>query len=375
MKIAFTLLSGVSYGGVTYFNNLIPALAAVDVKNEYHLFVAQGHPLIKSVGQNNFVFHECVKNNPSTLERFLWEQLVLPWQLMKYKIDVLFTAKNLNVFLASCKTVISLRNMEPLAYSEYDNDWKLNVILWFKWQLTKWSVRKADHIVAVSQAVKDRIIKKIPGVAGKITVVYNGNPVQENPKSEIQNPKQIQNFNDQKFILTASKFVAYANQLNLLKGYAELVERRPETPPLWLAGGVHDKKYFEKVQRFVEDNKLGERVKFLGLVPHGQLLEFMRQAQALVFPSTLESCPHTLIEAMACGAPIATSHTPPMPEICENAALYFDPNNSNDIADKIERVLSDGALREQLTQAGPFRAQFFTWEKTAEGLVEVFRRL
>ncbi|KKU14137.1 MAG: mannosyltransferase B-like protein [Parcubacteria group bacterium GW2011_GWC2_45_7] len=372
MKIAMTLLSGIGYGGVTYFNNLIPALGVVDRENEYHLFVPQGHSLITRMYKENFIFHECIKNNQSALKRFLWEQLILPFKLKEYKVDVLFTAKNLNVFLASCKTVISLRNMEPLAYQEYKNDWKLNAVLWIKLVLTKWSVRKADHVVAVSQAVKDRIIARIPDAEKKITVVYNGNPVPSPVPIAVEAPYPIGRGKGEDYILTASKFVAYSNQLNLLRGYAELVKRRSETPPLWFAGGVHDAKYFDKVRAYVENNKLTGRVGFLGLVSHDRLLELMSGASLFVFPSTLESCPHTLIEAMACGVPIVTSNTPPMPEICENSALYCDPNDPEDIANKIERVLSDSPLRERLVQNGLTHAEFFTWDKTARKLVKVF---
>ncbi len=368
MKIAMTLLSGVGYGGLTYFNNLVPALAAADQENEYHLFVPMAHPLVRETRQKNFIFHERIGNNRSAIKRLLWEQLVLPRELKKYKIDILFTAKNLNVFLARCKTVISIRNMEPLVYRVYDNDWKLSILLWLKWQLTKWSVHKASQVVAVSQAVKDRLIEKFPDVGKKVSVVYNGNPVSQAVETADKSVSAIL----LPFLLTASKFVAYANQLNLLKGYALLVEKNPDMPPLWFVGGVHDKKYFQKVQKFVSDKQLENRVKFLGLVAHDQLLKLMRKAQAFVFPSTLEACPHTLIEAMACGVPIATSNTPPMPEICADAAIYFDPHNSDDIAKKMQSVMSDRALRERLAQDGPKRSQLFTWENTAKSLIKIF---
>lgn len=368
-----TLLSGVYYGGATIFNNLIPALVAADSKNEYHLFVPEGHPFINQVKQKNFIFHECVGRNQSVLKRFLWEQLILPRELKKYKVDVLFMAKNINILLARCKTIIALQNMEPLAYREYDNDWKLNVASWIKWHLNKWSVRKADYIVAVSQAVKDRAIRCFPGIEKKVSVVYNGNPVPSSQATRNSSLQRMGGGGQEPFILTASKFVAYANQLNLVKAYQCLCEKNPNTPPLWFAGGVHDKKYFEKVQNFVDNNGLKERVKFLGLVPQDRLFELMRQAQVFVFPSTLEACPHTPIEAMSCGAPIAASSTPPMPEICKDAAIYFDPSNPDDIARVIEQLLTEEKKRDELRARGPVRAQFFNWNKTAKALMDIFK--
>ncbi len=369
MKIAISLLSGVGYGGMTYFTNLIPALAVADRENEYHVFVPVGHELIGRVHQKNFIFHVCLNGNTSGLKRFLWEQLSFPFSIKKYKIDIIFTAKNLTIFLAPCKTVISIRNMEPLVFRQYDNEWKLNVLLWVKWQLTKWSVRKADHVVAVSQAVKDALVSRFPGIDKKVSVVYNGNSV---PFPELQVHPAVIGEDGQSFILTASKFVAYANQVNLLRGYAHLVMKNPDTPPLWFAGGVHDAKYFAAVKKYVVEHRLNNAVRFLGLVPHHALLQLMRRAHVFVFPSTVEACPHTLIEAMACGAPIVSSITPPMSEICSAAAVYFDPNNPEDIARALERVLNNKEVRDRLRNNGLDRSAFFTWAKTAQQLIGVY---
>ncbi|MBI5134666.1 glycosyltransferase family 4 protein [Candidatus Uhrbacteria bacterium] len=366
MNIAMTLLSGVGYGGVTYFANLIPALAANDKKNHYHLFVSKGHPLVKAVQQDNIIFHECVKQRPSMLKRFLWEQTMLPFELKRNRIDILFTAKNLNIFFAPCKTIISIRNAEPFAYREYENNWRLTILLWVKWQFTRWSVWRADHTVAVSQAVKDRLTARLPGIGKNVSVVYNGNPVPPDV------PVQTGSLD---VILSASKFVAYANQLNLLKGYAQLRQMNPNVPPLWLAGGIHDKSYFRKIQKFISDHSLEQSVKFLGLVPHTRLLELMRQARSFVFPSTLESCPHTLIEAMACHVPIAASCTPPMPEIGQDAILYFDPQDPNDIAATMKRLLDDAPAAQQRVRSARARADTFTWANTARGLLRVFERV
>lgn len=376
MRIAISALSAVGGGGVTYFQNLFPALARLDTQNEYHIFIPQGHPLISSVVRPNFVFHECLAKNQSAIKRFLWEQFMLSQELKKWKIDVLFTAKNLNVFFAPCKTVIAIRNTEPFKYREYQNDWKLNVMSWIRWQLTQWSVRKADHVVAVSQTVREALRERFPGIENKVSVVYNGNPIQ-NPIQNGITPIGIrrENYYTQPYILTASKFVAYANQLNLVDAYARMCTKNQSTPLLFFAGGVLDKKYFAKVKKLIIAHGIDDRVRILGLLPHDRLMELMCSAAAFVFPSTLEACPHTLIEAMACGVPIATSNTPPMPEICTNAAVYFNSQNPQDIAEKIEQILADQVVRRRLRSAGLARAKFFTWDKTAQQLVKIFTNL
>jgi glycosyltransferase involved in cell wall biosynthesis len=369
MKVAVSTLSGVSYGGVTYFENLLPALADVDKINEYHIYVAKNSPFAALVSQGNFFFHECLQNNKSALKRFLWEQFTLPKVLRNMNIDVMFTAKNTDIFAAGCKTVISIRNVEPLFYAQHKNNWKLNIFSRLRKLLTRLSVRTSDRIIAVSQSSRNHLENFSSKSVGKVDVVYNGNSLEKN--SQPTEPSKCA----AKFILTASKFVAYANQAGLIEGYAQLIRRKPDTPPLWIAGGVLDRDYFERVKKQIQAYGIEDKVKILGLVPHRRLIELYSHASVFLFPSTLEACPQTLVEAMACGAAIAASNVPPMPEICEDAAIYFEPFDPADIAEKIDRLLSDQTLRNTLTQRAVVRSGLFSWTESARQIVNVLEKV
>lgn len=369
MRIAISTLSGVGYGGLTYFKNILPALAKVDKINEYVIFMREQRSNDFKIKQRNFHFVKWKNGWESQLSRFLLEQFILPFKLKKLEIDILFTAKNLNIFLSPVKTVIAIRNMEPLCYRQYKNDWKLDIISFIRNLLTGISMKKADRIIAVSEFTRKYLAENYPHIKHKLYVVYNGNPVVNKKR------KHIPNYDvNQKYLLTSSKYVAYANQYNLLKGYALLRDEMDDLPPLWMAGGVLDKKYFKKVQKFIEENRLMDKVKILGLLPHEELLELYSKAAAFIFPSTLEACPQTLIEAMACGVPIATSNIGPMPEICDNAAVYFDPLDARDIAEKIRILLMNDSLREKLRKAALERCQFFDWDKTAIETIKVIEK-
>lgn len=363
-----SLLSGVSYGGITYCMNLIPALAKTDKINEYHIFVQKGHPLSRLIHQDNFIFHEWSLSTSSAFIRLIWEQFIFPWKIKMMGIDIVFTAKNANILFAPCKTIISLRNMEPLCYRQYNNHWKLNLFSWLRGILTKISIKKADKIIAVSNSTKKYLELFSPSIRDKVKVIYNGNPVKtvvNQPISEETNP----------FLLSSSKFVAYANQLNLIKGYSLLCEKGINPPALWLAGGVLDVVYFEKIVSLIKEKELTDKIKILGFLPHNHLVELYLRAVAFVFPSTLEACPQTLIEAMACRVPIIASNVEPMPEICQDAAIYFDPFDTEDIAQKIKMLLEDYSLRDKLRKKSLVRSQFFSWEKTATELIRVFEEV
>lgn len=117
--------------------------------------------------------------------------------------------------------------------------------------------------------------------------------------------------------------------------------------------------------------RLGSRVRFTGFVPDADLRRYVRHAVALVFPSLYEGFGLPALEAMASGCPVLASRAASLPEVCGDAALYFDPLRPDDIAAKIRLLLEDGALRRDLQGKGEERARRFTWERCARETREV----
>ena len=115
-----------------------------------------------------------------------------------------------------------------------------------------------------------------------------------------------------------------------------------------------------------------DRIIFLGHIPYEVLPYFYKLCRLFVYPSTCENCPNILIEAMACGAPILASDIEPMPEICQDAAIYFDPFSPQDISEKIKTVLENNELLQNLRQLSVKRATYFSWEDAAKKTLHVF---
>ena len=109
--------------------------------------------------------------------------------------------------------------------------------------------------------------------------------------------------------------------------------------------------------------KLGSRVRFTGYVDEAVLHQFFSHADAMVFPSLYEGFGLPPLEAMAAGCPVLASNAGPMPEVCGESALYCDPHNVNDIAQKLFTILNDEPLRAKLRQLGLEHARTFTWDK------------
>jgi alpha-1,3-rhamnosyl/mannosyltransferase len=99
-----------------------------------------------------------------------------------------------------------------------------------------------------------------------------------------------------------------------------------------------------------------------------------RAASCFVFPSLAEGFGLPVLDALARGTPTACSNASSLPEVAGDAVLYFDPTDVGAMTRAIERLLTDAALRERLSLAGPERARAFTWERTAQATLESYRR-
>ncbi len=121
--------------------------------------------------------------------------------------------------------------------------------------------------------------------------------------------------------------------------------------------------------------RLGDRVTFAGYVSPEVLKQYMHHADAFVFPSFYEGFGLPPLEAMASGTPVIVSRRASLPEVCGDAALYCDPYDPRDIASKLNKLASDGALRAELRQRGRARAAQFSWENCARQTLSVIEQV
>jgi glycosyltransferase involved in cell wall biosynthesis len=118
---------------------------------------------------------------------------------------------------------------------------------------------------------------------------------------------------------------------------------------------------------------LGGRVTHLGYVPDADLPAIISGALALVYPSLYEGFGLPVLEAMACGTPVLTSNVSALPETAGDAALLVDPFSIPEIARALRAILTEPDLRVRLREAGLARARGFSWRRTAEGTLAVYR--
>jgi glycosyltransferase involved in cell wall biosynthesis len=174
-------------------------------------------------------------------------------------------------------------------------------------------------------------------------------------------------------VLSVSGISAHKNYPFLVRAFVEVVRRSDLRHHLVVAGPPVFQRHVEEMQQIADRAGLGERLHLLGPVAYNELPALYRQADLFVLASLLETFGHTLVEAMASGVPVVTSNITSPPEICADAAIYFDPTDISDAVEKISRALTDRSLHERLAARGLARAADFSWEKTAEKTVSVLR--
>jgi glycosyltransferase involved in cell wall biosynthesis len=121
----------------------------------------------------------------------------------------------------------------------------------------------------------------------------------------------------------------------------------------------------------IERNDVADRVRFVGAVSESRLPSLYRGADALVFPSLYEGFGLPVLEALACGTPVVTSNITAMPEVAGGAALLVDPTSVEQIANGMERIVSDSSLRQQLREKGLAQAAQFSWASTTARVHEL----
>jgi len=171
----------------------------------------------------------------------------------------------------------------------------------------------------------------------------------------------------ERFTLYLGSNKPHKNLPRLLAAWATL----PEDELLVIAG-AWDRRYPEPRQ-IVQQQGLGERVRFLGPVAEADLPALYGAATLFVFPSLYEGFGLPVLEALACGTPVACSDSSNLPEVADNAALLFNPLDVGAIADAIRLLLADEQERAALADRATAQAARFSWERTAAATLALYR--
>lgn len=176
------------------------------------------------------------------------------------------------------------------------------------------------------------------------------------------------------FVLSVGDLQPRKNQIGLIRAFARLVKAYPQLKHTLLLAGK-ETWFAERVREAARTSGVEDRIRFSGFVSDGDLLQLYNACDLFVFPSFYEGFGLPALEAMACGRAVTCSNTSALPEVVDGAAIVFDPYSVDEMVRALADLLLDAELRSRMERLGLQRAAHFSWQKTADRTLDVYREV
>lgn len=315
------------------------------------------HP---STGKDKKFFKSIIIKNPF-LKRIARKVLALSSKLFAPKFDIYWQPNFIPTDGVKAKRIVtSVHDFSFILHKDFHPKERIE---YFEKNFFK-NIAKSDIIITGSEFSKNEILDRLDFSDKKIHVIYHGIDhdnfkVRKNLDLKFDLPK--------KFIFSVGSIEPRKNLIGLLKAYNSLESKIKNEYKLVLAGfkGWENSEIMELIDK--------ENIHYLGFISDIELAKVYNLASCFVFPSFYEGFGLPVLEAMACGTPIVCSNSSSLPEVGGNAVVYYNPYDVNDIKEKIEMVLSDTVLQQVMITKGLERAKMFSWEKSADKHLKVFK--
>lgn len=354
-------------GAGNYIIHLIRALAGLEHEFELVVFVHEsGRALIENRPLNRIDWVTQPDRSPA--HRLIWEQAGLPGLVRQQRLDLLHSLHYTRPLYLPCRSVVTLHDMTFFLFPQLHTRSKR---LFFPWMI-RYSARTADMLAAVSESTRRDAIHLLDLDPERIFTTPNGiDEIYRPLDAPIASQECRQRYDlPEEFLLFVGLVEPRKNLPVLIRAYRELVDRRP-VPDLVVVGRLGW--MYEDVFRQVEELGLKERVHFTGYVPAEDLPMVYNLAKVFVYPSRYEGFGLPPLEAMACGTPVITTAISAMQDQVGDAGLLVPPDDTAALSQAIERLLSDSALRRDLSDRGRRRAGEYTWTRTAQTTLQAYR--
>jgi glycosyltransferase involved in cell wall biosynthesis len=305
----------------------------------------------------------------SPVIRILWEQLVQPVQLLREGIDLLHSLAFVQPVVLHCAGVVTVYDLSFVLFPQRLPSWRR---MYLKWG-TAFSAQRAKRVIAISASTKRDVVRVLDVSESKVDVVPCGVDEDFRPMESLAQFEALRTKRHlpPQMILFVGTLEPRKNLTTLLRSYA-LLKRRFDPPPLVL-GGPRGWGH-EEIFSLAEELDLRDEVLFPGYIPREELPLWYNAASLFVYPSLYEGFGLPPLEAMACGTPVIASDTSALPEVVSDAGLLVEPTDAEGMAEAMQRLLSDGDLRETLRQKGLQRAKSFSWQRAARETAKVYDR-
>jgi glycosyltransferase involved in cell wall biosynthesis len=350
-------------GNEVYVRSLLGAFAAIDRESEFLAYVSG--PEGESKVPRRFQTRQ-IAANP-----FLRLGFDLSRNLRQDKPDLLHVQYTSPLF-CPVPTVVSVHDVSFLEHPEY---FKKSRAMQLGITVAR-SVKRASRIITGSEFARDSIVRAYQLPPEKIVVVPDAaSPSFRSVNRDAAVRKVMSRFRFKgKYVLSVGDLQPRKNHIGLIKAFARLIKDQPQLKHDLVFAGK-DTWFGNRVREAARESGVEDRIHFLGFVTDEDLLLLYNACECFVFPSFYEGFGIPVLEAMACGRAVICSNASSIPEVANGAALLFDPENSDEIVRALADVLRNSDLRARMERLGVQRAAQFTWQKTAEMTLNVYREV
>ena len=352
-----------SGGGIVHLKKILEHYSFS--QNKFTKIHIWGYENILNQIPSNKIFykHIAFSSNRSLFYQIFWEKYKLPIQLKKNNCNILINldAGSFCRFLPNITMSRDMLSYEPGIMNKY-----FFSILWLRLFALKyvqvWSLRSATKSVFLTKYAKN-IIEKFSGKLSNSVMIPHGvdfiDP-KKLKKIKIFNKKYIE-------IVYVSNFDLYKHQDNVIIAFNSLIKKHNNLR-LHLVGGYNYDSFYKKCKKLSKNNK---RIVFHGNVLHSNISNYLYSADVLLFASSCENMPNTLLEYMTSKKPILCSEKGPMPEVLGEWDFYFDPENVSSVKNAMSDLILQRSIWPDLSLKAYERAKKYSWKKCSKSIFDL----
>ncbi|MDP3963710.1 MAG: glycosyltransferase family 1 protein [bacterium] len=303
------------------------------------------------------------------------EQLVLPFELMRTRIDLMHFPHFNAPILYPGRLMVTIHDLTPHAFPgpNMRSFWRRTMYH----AVFSSAVRRARRIIAVSDYTKSDIIKTFGTDEERIAVIREGIDSAFFAPHHKETSKALlwQRYGIARpFILYVGVWREHKNLVGLIEAFSKLNKKyHCDDVDLVLCG--KEQRSYPQARHAWRRLGLDRRVKLPGFIPEDELPYFYRAAELTVIPSFAEGFGFTGLESLACGTPVAASDATALPETLDDAAAYFDPRDTDEMAECLFKVLKNNALRTKLIANAPEVLAQYRWETMADETAKLYHEI
>ncbi len=378
LRIGIDLLSlrpHVNGGGETYLRRLVYGLQRVDSRNQYVLYVTDRNRHLFETALPNFRLVVCSipAGRYEVYLRVAWEYSVLRWRARRDRLDLMHFPGNLMPPSFPVPTVLTVHDFSSQFYRENLGGtrpgWSASVLEAERVP----SCHRASWVITDSDFTRREVLARTQVDPQRVRTVWLAPRGLEIPTLGDARERVAAYGVASPFVLSVATLSPHKNLGRLVEAFAQVSSGALSGRTLVLVGKSGSRRESRVLHDRIAELGLQGRVVLTGYVPDHDLPAFYRAAELYVFSSLYEGFGLPMLEASACGTPVAASSAGALPEVGADAAMYFDPYDPADIARVMSEVVSNPELGAVLGERGRARASLFTAERTARETLEVYR--